>query len=192
MTFFQKTNDGCVRTSPMAILLWQFVLVNRTCHLIRDLSQLSCWQHWWFISFSKCNALEDFSISFPEIVISAGCLGGIRQSSILFHSWWRGICEWNPLFYPFVNFFQPRSRTKQKHSCINWALSQLQTFGSGQSSILSEHKTKDCAGLRPYATPTFALLSVLWSLPSFTTISLYWLWFFENDFRFPLNSHIGS
>ena len=35
----------------------------------------------------------------------------------------------------------------------------MKMFGSGESSIISEHKTKDYAGLRPYSTLTFALLS---------------------------------
>ena len=32
-------------------------------------------------------------------------------------------------------------------------------FGSGQSIIMNEHKTKDCAGLSPYLTSMFATLS---------------------------------
>ena len=36
----------------------------------------------------------------------------------------------------------------------------MKTFGSCQSSIMSEHKTKDCAGLRPYSASMFALSSV--------------------------------
>ena len=35
----------------------------------------------------------------------------------------------------------------------------MKTFGSGQSSILNEHKTKDCAGLWPFSTSRFNLLS---------------------------------
>ena len=35
----------------------------------------------------------------------------------------------------------------------------LNTFGSGQLSIINEHKTKDCTGLRPYSTSMFALFS---------------------------------
>ena len=34
----------------------------------------------------------------------------------------------------------------------------MKTFGCGPSSITSEHKTKDCAGLRAYSTSLFALL----------------------------------
>ena len=35
----------------------------------------------------------------------------------------------------------------------------MKTFVSGQSSIMSEHKTKDCAGLWPLSTSRFAPLS---------------------------------
>ena len=35
----------------------------------------------------------------------------------------------------------------------------MKTFVSGQSSIMSEHKTKDCAGLWPFSTSRFAPLS---------------------------------
>ena len=31
----------------------------------------------------------------------------------------------------------------------------IETFGSGQSSIMSEHKTKDCVGLRPLVCSSF-------------------------------------
>ena len=41
MTFFQQTNDGCVRISPIEILLWQHFLVNQTRRLIRDLTQIN-------------------------------------------------------------------------------------------------------------------------------------------------------
>ena len=32
----------------------------------------------------------------------------------------------------------------------------MKTFESGQSSILNEHKTKDCVGWWPFSTPRFA------------------------------------
>ena len=35
----------------------------------------------------------------------------------------------------------------------------MKTFGSGQSSMIKEPKTKDCAGLRPFSTSRFAPLS---------------------------------
>ena len=35
----------------------------------------------------------------------------------------------------------------------------MKSFESGQSSLMNEHKTKDCAGLRPYSTSMFAPLS---------------------------------
>ena len=35
----------------------------------------------------------------------------------------------------------------------------MKLFESGQSIIMNEHKTKDCAGLSPYQTSMFALLS---------------------------------
>ena len=39
-----------------------------------------------FLKFSKCKALGDFLISFFEITIPKGCLGGINQNSI-FGNW---------------------------------------------------------------------------------------------------------
>ena len=35
-----------------------------------------------FLKLSKCKALGDFLISFSEITIPKGCLGGINQNSI--------------------------------------------------------------------------------------------------------------
>ena len=37
----------------------------------------------------------------------------------------------------------------------------MKTFGSGQSSIMIKHKTKDCAELRPYSISMLAS----WSAP---------------------------
>lgn len=35
----------------------------------------------------------------------------------------------------------------------------MKRFGSGQPSIMNEHKTQDCVELRPHSTPMFAPLS---------------------------------
>ena len=49
----------------------------------------------------------------------------------------------------------------------------VEMFGSGQSSIMNEHKTKDCVGLRSYSTSMFALLSASLKLAEFCNHSLY-------------------
>ena len=43
----------------------------------------------------------------------------------------------------------------------------MKRFGSGQSSIMNEHKTQDCVGLRPHSTPMFAPLSAPLNIAEF-------------------------
>ena len=54
-------------------------------------------------------------------------------------------------------------------------------FGSGESSIMSEHKTKDCAGWRPYSTLTFALFSAPSKFAEFLDHSPYELFTLRLD-----------
>ena len=49
----------------------------------------------------------------------------------------------------------------------------LKTFRSGQSSIMNEHKTKNCAALRRYSTSMFALLSAPLKFAEFDNHCLY-------------------
>ena len=51
----------------------------------------------------------------------------------------------------------------------------MKTLGSGQSSTMNEHKTKDCAGLRPSSTSMLALLSAPLKFAEFHNYSLYQL-----------------
>jgi len=48
----------------------------------------------------------------------------------------------------------------------------MKTFGSGQSCIIIEHKTKDFAGLRPYSSSMFAPLLVPFKTAEFHNHSL--------------------
>lgn len=50
----------------------------------------------------------------------------------------------------------------------------MKTFESGQSSVMSEHKTKDnCGGWWPYSTSMFALLTAPLKFARFDNYSLY-------------------
>ena len=51
----------------------------------------------------------------------------------------------------------------------------MKSFESGQSSLMNEHKTKDCAGLRPYSTSMLTLFSVLLKFAELHSHSLYQL-----------------
>jgi len=51
----------------------------------------------------------------------------------------------------------------------------MKTLGSGQSSTMNEHKTKDCAGLRPSSISMFALLSAPLKFAEIHNHSLYQL-----------------
>ena len=48
---------------------------------------------WTFLNLSKCKALWDFLISFIEIDMPGGCLGGKKQNSILQTSICSDICS---------------------------------------------------------------------------------------------------
>ena len=49
----------------------------------------------------------------------------------------------------------------------------LKTFGSGQTRIMSGHKTINCAGLRPYSTSMLALVSTPLKFAEYRNHSLY-------------------
>ena len=48
----------------------------------------------------------------------------------------------------FLFTFFNHDPAQNEHSCITMDNGPMKTFGSGQSSIINEHKTKDCAALR--------------------------------------------
>ena len=64
-----------------------------------------------------------------------------------------------PFAFSFCSLFSTVSLNKTNTFLHILNNEPVEMFGSGQSSIMNEHKTKDCAGLRPYSTSMFALLS---------------------------------
>ena len=65
-----------------------------------------------------------------------------------------------PIILSFCSLFSTVTRHKTKTFLQIQDNEPMKTFGSGQSSIMNELKTKDCAGLRSYSTS----LSALWSV----------------------------
>ena len=51
-----------------------------------------------------------------------------------------------PIVLSFVHFFSTVTPHKTKTFLHTLDNEPMKTFGAGQSSIMSEHKTKDCAG----------------------------------------------
>ena len=66
----------------------------------------------------------------------------------------------NPFVLSFSSLFFTVTLHKTKTFLHILGNEPTKTFGSGQSSRMrNEHKTKDCAGLRPYSTSRCAPLS---------------------------------
>ena len=63
-----------------------------------------------------------------------------------------------PIVLSFFHFFLTVTLHKTKPFLHILEKKPMKTFGSCESSIINEHKTKDCPGLRPYSTSMFALL----------------------------------
>ena len=71
-----------------------------------------------------------------------------------------GECLWNQSFHPLVClFFSTLTMYKTKALLYILEKKPRKTFGSGQSSIMIEHQTKNCAGLWPISTSRFPPLS---------------------------------
>ena len=106
---------------------WIFILEN--CKMMAiwiDVAHLNCFLCCWSIQITQCKYMylwKCTSKSFTKSIVN------------------RGEWLWNPLFYLFVHFFQPRPGTKQKHSCIILDNDPMKRFGSGQPSVMNEHKT---------------------------------------------------
>ena len=64
-----------------------------------------------------------------------------------------------PIVLSFCSLFSTVTLHKTKTFLHVLGNEPMKTFGSCQSSIMNERKTKDCAGLRPYSTPRCAPLS---------------------------------
>ena len=63
-----------------------------------------------------------------------------------------------PIILSFCSLFSTVTLYKTKKFLHILDNEPMITFGCGHSSIISEHKTKDCAGLKPYSTSKCAPL----------------------------------
>ena len=75
--------------------------------------------------------------------------------------------------FSFCSFFSTVTLNKTNTFLHIFNNEPVEMFGYGQSSMMNEHKTKDCAGLRSYATSMFALLSAPLKFVEFCNHSLY-------------------
>ena len=79
----------------------------------------------------------------------------------------------NPIVLSFCSLFSTVTLHKTKTFLHTLDNEPMKTFGSGQSSIMSEQKTKDCVGLRPLPTSMFVLLSIPLKFAELHNHSLY-------------------
>jgi len=63
-----------------------------------------------------------------------------------------------PIVLTFCSLFSTVSLQKTRTFLYILDDEPMKTFGSGQSSIIIEHKIKDFAGLRPYSSSMFTPL----------------------------------
>ena len=64
-----------------------------------------------------------------------------------------------PIVLSFCSLFSTETGHQTKTFLHILDNDPMKRFGSGQSSIMNEHKTQDYVGLRPHSRPMFAPLS---------------------------------